>query len=99
MKDEEPALDKLRKLEAVIHDRAATDGEKAAAEEAATRIRTKRNRERVEAARAALRANPLYLLGRALRRARDATNGELTQGGRGVMYSFGRAWRKVISKR
>ena len=99
MKNKRPAVDKLRKVEAVIADRGATDGEKAAAGEAAARIRMKRNRERVEAARAALQANPLYLLGRALRHARDATNGDPTQGSRGVMYSFGRAWRKVILKR
>jgi hypothetical protein len=86
--------DKLRKVEAVLADRAATDGEKAAAEAAASRIR----RKRAEDSRAALAANPglMYALGRVFRRARG---GESATADPSVMYSLGRAWRKMIGKR
>jgi hypothetical protein len=100
MTAERPVVAKLRKVEAVRADRAATDGEKAAADAAATRIRAKRDRQRAEDARAAPKpgGDAMYLLGRGLRRFSSALRPDSARPDRGVMYALGRAWRKMTLK-
>jgi hypothetical protein len=91
--------DKLRKLDAVMADRSSTEGERAAAKAAADRIRTKRKRQRAEAERDAIQNNgTMYLLGRVLKRVRQPNTEDGKPAGKGVMYAFGRAWRKIVSK-
>jgi hypothetical protein len=94
---DQPA-DKLRKVKAVIADPGATQGEKAAAEAAAGRIRARHRKERADEARAAIEENgTMYLLGRALGRAQRRTGGD-GPGGKGVMYALGRAWKKATTR-
>ena len=104
-----PVRDKLRKVLAVMADRSATDGEKAAADAAATRIRQKWEQGHFDdsgrPAKAAAAIKPgqkmqkmMYRLGRAWGGVRAAGRGE-AQGTRGVMYSLGRAWGRVTSKK
>jgi hypothetical protein len=96
MASQGPDLDKLRKLEALMADRAATAGEKAAASAAATRVRSLWQRMRAEHDRAEARKGLMYLLGRAWRSGR---RGDVAKGGADAMYVMGRAWRKMTSKR
>jgi hypothetical protein len=93
-----PILEKLRKVEALSDNPSATDGEKAAAEAAANRLRQRWIDERAERGVAAREANPgiMYVLGRAFGRARRR---EPTPAAPGLMYLLGRAVRRTISKR
>ena len=86
--------DKLRKVEAILADRTATAGEKAAA----LRARQQMRRRHVEEERAKIQSGGLmYLLGRAWQRVRD------TPEGRGpdqtLPYVLGRTFRKLFSRR
>jgi hypothetical protein len=95
----ERPVDKLRKLDAVVADRSSTEGERAAAKAAADRIRTRRKRQRAEAERAAIQnGGMMYLLGRALKRVRQPHTDDGKPAGKGLMYAFGRAWRKITAK-
>jgi hypothetical protein len=96
-----PILEKLRKVEAVSGNPAATDGEKAAAEAAADRLRARVKQD----AERKLAANPglMYVLGRAWGRAQrpgaPSTAGPAARpASRGLMYLLGRAVRRTVSK-
>ena len=84
--------DKLRKVEAVLTDKAATAGEKAAAR----KIRAQWYRRRAEEERAKIQSGGfMYLLGRAFRRSQDSP----AAGAEPVAYAFGRALRRMFSRR
>lgn len=93
--------DTLRKVEAVKTDRSATSGEKAAAEAAANRIRTRLKRERAAKEKAAIEdGGAIYLLGRAINRVRSgATADDPKPTGKGVMFALGKALRKATKKK
>ena len=88
--------EKLRKVEAILTDRAASDGEKAAARE----IRNEWYRRRAEEARVKIRSGGLtYLLGRAWSRSRRSFAAAANPRDQTLMYALGRALRKTFSKR
>jgi hypothetical protein len=105
-----PILEKLRKVEALSDNPAATDGEKAAAEAAASRLRTRWSEEDAARKAAAREANPgvMYVLGRAFGRARRHASGEAESAGSkpagskpaspSLMYMLGRAVRRTIAR-
>ena len=90
--------EKIRKLEAVKADHSATAGEKAAAEAAVTRIRTRVKRDEAAKQKAAIeKGGAMYLLGRAVNRIRRGD--EPPSDGKGVMHALGRALRKATKKK
>ena len=92
--------DKLRKVEALRANAAATDGEKAAADAAANRIRARSTHQGPERNGGSDQGNPgvMYLLGRAWGRRRHEASGASTQDNPGIMRLLGRAWRRAVSK-
>ncbi len=90
--------DRLRKLEAIKADRSATPGEKAAAEAASSRIKTRMKREQAEKEEAAIKeGGAMYLLGRAVNRVRRGE--KPSAGGKGVMFALGKALKDASKKK
>jgi hypothetical protein len=100
MKPDRTDLDRLRKVQAVLSDEAATGGEKRAAGEAAARIKERIVRERIaeiEGKPGAPKPGLMYLLGRALGRTRRAVGSDARPNA-GLMYNLGRAFRKATKR-